>query len=51
VQRAKRLLDNTDRPMTKIAMLAGFGSLRRFNTVFAEVYGRTAYTDQADTDN
>jgi AraC family transcriptional regulator, regulatory protein of adaptative response / methylated-DNA-[protein]-cysteine methyltransferase len=40
VQRAKRLLDETDRPMTEIAMLAGFGSLRRFNTVFAEVYGR-----------
>ena len=40
VQRAKRLLNDTDRPMTEIAMLAGFGSLRRFNTVFAEVYGR-----------
>jgi AraC family transcriptional regulator of adaptative response/methylated-DNA-[protein]-cysteine methyltransferase len=41
VQRAKRLLDQTDRPMTEVAMLAGFGSLRRFNAVFAEVYGRT----------
>jgi AraC family transcriptional regulator of adaptative response / DNA-3-methyladenine glycosylase II len=40
VQRAKRLLDDTDIPMTEIAMLAGFGSLRRFNTVFSEVYGR-----------
>jgi AraC family transcriptional regulator of adaptative response/methylated-DNA-[protein]-cysteine methyltransferase len=40
VQRAKRLLDETDSPMIEIAMLAGFGSLRRFNTVFAEVYGR-----------
>ena len=40
VQRAKRLLDETDSPMTEIAMLAGFGSLRRFNSVFAEVYGR-----------
>ena len=37
VQRAKRLLDDTDSPMTEIA---GFGSLRRFNTVFSEVYGR-----------
>ena len=27
-------------PMTEIAMRAGFGSLRRFNSVFAEVYGR-----------
>jgi len=26
--------------MTEIAMQAGFGSLRRFNSVFAEVYGR-----------
>jgi AraC family transcriptional regulator, regulatory protein of adaptative response / methylated-DNA-[protein]-cysteine methyltransferase len=38
VQRAKRLLDETDFPMTEIAVRAGFGSLRRFNTVFAEVY-------------
>ena len=27
-------------PMTEIAMRAGFGSLRRFNAVFAQVYGR-----------
>jgi AraC family transcriptional regulator of adaptative response/methylated-DNA-[protein]-cysteine methyltransferase len=40
VQRAKRLLDETDRPMMEIAVLAGFGSLRRFNAVFSEVYGR-----------
>src|SRR5580658_2417542 len=40
VQRAKRLLDETGLPMTEIAMQAGFGSLRRFNSVFAEVYGR-----------
>jgi AraC family transcriptional regulator of adaptative response/methylated-DNA-[protein]-cysteine methyltransferase len=26
--------------MTEIAARAGFASLRRFNTVFAEVYGR-----------
>jgi AraC family transcriptional regulator of adaptative response / DNA-3-methyladenine glycosylase II len=26
--------------MMEIAVLAGFGSLRRFNAVFAEVYGR-----------
>ena len=39
-QRAKRLLDETSLPMTEIAMQAGFGSLRRFNSVFAEVYGR-----------
>jgi AraC family transcriptional regulator of adaptative response/methylated-DNA-[protein]-cysteine methyltransferase len=40
VQRAKRLLDQTDLPMTEVALRAGFGSLRRFNAVFAEVYGR-----------
>jgi len=40
VQRAKRLIDNTDLPMTEIALSAGFGSLRRFNTVFAAVYQR-----------
>jgi AraC family transcriptional regulator of adaptative response / DNA-3-methyladenine glycosylase II len=40
VQRAKRLLDDTALPVTEIAYRAGFGSLRRFNTVFAEVYRR-----------
>ncbi|MCK1636313.1 methylphosphotriester-DNA--protein-cysteine methyltransferase family protein [Bradyrhizobium sp. 157] len=40
VQRAKRLLDDTELPMTEIALLAGFRSLRRFNAVFAEVYKR-----------
>jgi transcriptional regulator GlxA family with amidase domain len=40
VQRAKRLIDETALPMTEIAMRAGFGSLRRFNSIFAEIYGR-----------
>lgn len=40
VQRAKRLLDTTDRPIAEIALEAGFGSLRRFNAVFATVYRR-----------
>jgi len=40
VQRAKRLIDETSLPMTEIAIKAGFGSLRRFNSVFAEVYDR-----------
>src|SRR6201986_1748888 len=40
VQRTKLLLNETSLPMTEIAMQAGFGSLRRFNSVFAEVYGR-----------
>lgn len=41
VQRAKRLLDGTSLPIAEIALRAGFGSLRRFNAVFAEVYGRS----------
>jgi AraC family transcriptional regulator, regulatory protein of adaptative response / methylated-DNA-[protein]-cysteine methyltransferase len=40
VQRAKRLLDTTDLPVAEVALQAGFRSLRRFNTVFGEVYGR-----------
>jgi AraC family transcriptional regulator, regulatory protein of adaptative response / methylated-DNA-[protein]-cysteine methyltransferase len=40
VQRAKRLLTETDLPITDIALQSGFGSLRRFNTVFQEVYKR-----------
>ena len=40
VQRAKRLLSETDLPMVEVAVQAGFGSLRRFNTVFSEVYKR-----------
>jgi AraC family transcriptional regulator of adaptative response / DNA-3-methyladenine glycosylase II len=41
VQRAKRLLDETDLPLTEVALCAGFGSLRRFNAVFAETYRRS----------
>jgi len=40
VQRAKRLLDTTDLPVAESALRAGFASLRRFNAVFAQVYGR-----------
>ena len=41
VQRAKRLLDTTADPMTQIAYGAGFGSVRRFNAAFRELYGRS----------
>lgn len=41
VQRAKRLLDATDEPMAQIAYRAGFGSVRRFNAAFLELYGRS----------
>ncbi len=40
VQRAKRLLDETDLSMSEIANKAGFNSLRRFNAVFKETYHR-----------
>lgn len=40
VQRAKRLLNDTDLSMTEIAYRAGFQSLRRFNATFQELYGR-----------
>jgi AraC family transcriptional regulator of adaptative response / DNA-3-methyladenine glycosylase II len=40
LQRAKRMIDGTDLPLGQIALCAGFRSLRRFNAVFAEVYGR-----------
>ena len=37
---AKRLLDETNLAITEVALAAGFGSLRRFNTAFRETYGR-----------
>jgi len=40
VQRAKRLLTGTDMTITEIALQSGFGSVRRFNAVFQEVYKR-----------
>ena len=41
VHRAKRLLSDTKKPMTQVALEAGFSSIRRFNTVMQEVYGRS----------
>ena len=41
VHRAKRLLSDTEIPMTEVALMSGFSSLRRFNTVMQEVYKRT----------
>jgi AraC family transcriptional regulator of adaptative response / DNA-3-methyladenine glycosylase II len=38
LQRAKRLLDHTDLPITEIVYRAGFKSLRRFNAAFADLY-------------
>ena len=44
VQRAKRLLNDSDLPMTEIASRAGFGSLRRFNAAISALYGRPPST-------
>jgi AraC family transcriptional regulator of adaptative response / DNA-3-methyladenine glycosylase II len=38
LHRAKRLLTDTDLPITEVAYRAGFKSLRRFNAAFAELY-------------
>lgn len=37
---AKQLLHETRLPMTEVAMAAGFGSLRRFNETFLDMYGK-----------
>ena len=44
VQRAKRLIDETDLSMIEIAGKAGFSSLRSFNAAFRDIY-RRAPTD------
>lgn len=36
---AKQLIHETDLPMTEVAFAAGFGSVRRFNESFIEVFG------------
>lgn len=37
---AKRLIDQTDLPLSEIAIAAGYGSVRRFNDAFRKTYGR-----------
>jgi len=41
VQKAKRLLNETQMPMSEIAFAAGFRSVRRFNDAFLATYGRS----------
>lgn len=36
---AKQLLADTDLPVTQVALLSGFASVRRFNAAFSEHYG------------
>lgn len=38
---AKRLIDDTDMPLTAVAMASGYGSIRRFNAAFLASYGRS----------
>jgi AraC family transcriptional regulator of adaptative response / DNA-3-methyladenine glycosylase II len=38
---AKRLIDQTNLPMSHIALASGFGSVRRFNDAFRKTYQRT----------
>ena len=42
IQRAKRLLDETDLPIAVVAGRAGFSSPRRMTAAFVRVYGRNA---------
>ncbi|TAL55200.1 AlkA N-terminal domain-containing protein [Pandoraea sp.] len=54
---AKRLLSDTALPVTEVALAAGFGSIRRFNSLFKQHYGfapsrlrqRSTATVQSDT--
>lgn len=41
---AKKLIDETQLPMAQVCFAAGFSSIRRFNAVFNEVYGRAPLT-------
>jgi AraC family transcriptional regulator, regulatory protein of adaptative response / DNA-3-methyladenine glycosylase II len=41
LQFAKQLLDQTALPITEVALASGFSSVRRFNHVMQQVYGRS----------
>ncbi|MBO6564723.1 MAG: DNA-3-methyladenine glycosylase 2 family protein [Pseudomonadales bacterium] len=41
LQFAKKLIDETRLAMTDVAMISGYGSVRRFNDHFQKTYGRT----------
>lgn len=43
IQRAKRLLDETELSMTDIASRSGFPSVRRMTAAFSELYGRPPF--------
>jgi AraC family transcriptional regulator, regulatory protein of adaptative response / DNA-3-methyladenine glycosylase II len=41
LQFAKKLIDETDLPMTQVALASGFGCVRRFNAAIQSTYHRT----------
>lgn len=51
VQRAKRLLDQSDLPIPLLAKRAGFSSARRMTAAFSRIYGRppSAFRKQASS--
>jgi len=50
---AKQLLHDTQLPMAEVALASGFGSVRRFNETFRDLFGRppSALRRKAGTDN
>ena len=50
---AKQLLHDTHLPMAEVALASGFGSVRRFNETFRDLFGRppSALRRKAGTDN
>ena len=50
---AKQLLHDTHLPMAEVALASGFGSVRRFNETFHDLFGRppSALRRKAGTDN
>ena len=38
---AKKLINETQLPISQIAFASGFGSIRRFNAAFQKIYGKT----------
>ena len=44
---AKQLIHETDLPMTEVALAGGFGSVRRFNETFQQLYRRPPATLRA----
>ncbi len=41
---AKQLIHETSLPMAEVALASGFGSVRRFNETFRELFGRPPAT-------